>query len=36
MASDSDDLERALQQNLEIRRVLGAEIGSGRLKGAEQ
>ena len=27
MASDSDDLERALQQNLEIRRVLGAEIG---------
>jgi hypothetical protein len=27
MASDSDDLEKALQQNLQIRRELGTEIG---------
>ena len=27
MTSDSDDLEQALQQNLEIRRELGAELG---------
>jgi len=27
MTSESDDLEQALQQNLEIRRELGAEIG---------
>ena len=27
MTPDSDDLEQALQQNLEIRRELGAEIG---------
>jgi hypothetical protein len=27
MASDSDDLEKALQQNLQIRRELGAEVG---------
>ena len=27
MTPDSDDLEQALQQNLEIRRELGAELG---------
>ncbi len=27
MTPDSDDLEQALQQNLEIRRELGADIG---------
>ena len=27
MASDNDDLAKALQQNLEIRRELGAEVG---------
>ena len=27
MTSDSDDLEQALQQNLQIRRKLGAELG---------
>jgi hypothetical protein len=27
MSSESDDLEKALQQNLKIRRELGAEVG---------
>jgi ABC-type dipeptide/oligopeptide/nickel transport system permease component len=36
MTSNSDDLEKALQQNLKLRRELGVEVSKVKVDGAKQ
>jgi hypothetical protein len=36
MTSNSDDLEKALQQNLKLRRELGAEVSKAKASSAKQ